>query len=154
MFYSKNKFEKLVHLVGFIIRIYYSIVSTGLHWATGCLLQEPWFDSQQRQEIAVTWYPDQLWGTHTTSHSMGNGGSFNGHKAGKARYEADHAHQRKAGTCCHQNAAARAEMVLVNEVFALLMNKHLWIIKILHNYTETYGSLFHLIPHKVTFLLN
>ena len=46
-------------------------------------------------------------------------------------------------------------MVSVKEVFALLMNKHVWIIKIiLHNYTETYGSLFYLIPHNVTFLLN
>lgn len=48
-----------------------------------------------------------------------------GHSTGtkQARYAADHAHQRKAGTCCHQNAAARAEMVSVKEVFALLMNK-------------------------------
>jgi len=46
-------------------------------------------------------------------------------------------------------------MVSVKEVFALLMNKQVWIIKIiLHNYTETYGSLFYLIPHNVTFLLN
>ena len=28
-FYSKNKFEKLVHLVGFIVRIYYDARSPG-----------------------------------------------------------------------------------------------------------------------------
>jgi len=88
-----------------------------LHWAAGCLLQELWFDSQHSLEAAVTRYPDQLSGTQTAIHSMGNGGSFNRHKA-------DHAGHRKAGTCCHQNTAARAEMVSVKEVFALLMNKH------------------------------
>lgn len=73
----------------------------------------------------------------------------------QARYEAAHAFQTKAGTCCHRNAAARAEMVSVKEDFALLINKHVWIIKIiLHNYTETYGSLIYLIPNNVTFLLN
>jgi len=42
----------------------------------------------------------------------------------QARYEAAHAFQTKAGTCCHRNAAARAEMVSVKEDFALLINKH------------------------------
>ena len=30
-FYSKNKFEKLVHLVGFIIRIYHDVLSSEYH---------------------------------------------------------------------------------------------------------------------------
>ena len=30
-FYSKNKFEKLVHLVGFIIRIYHDALSPERH---------------------------------------------------------------------------------------------------------------------------
>jgi hypothetical protein len=35
------------------------------------------------------------------------------------------------------------------------MKEHIWIIKIiLHNYTETYGSLLYLIPHNVIFLVN
>jgi len=32
-FYSKNKFEKLVHLVGFIIRIYHNA------WSSECQMQ-------------------------------------------------------------------------------------------------------------------
>ena len=35
VFYSKNKFEKLVHLVGFIIRIYYDARSPGRHLVLG-----------------------------------------------------------------------------------------------------------------------
>jgi len=39
-FYSKNKFEKLVHIVGFIIRILYNLskeVSVSLTWPLLCL---------------------------------------------------------------------------------------------------------------------
>ena len=68
-----------MHLVGFITKIQHSIISTLQHRAVGCS-RNRWFDSQQ---IAVTQYPDQLWGTHTAYHSMGNGGSFKGHKRGK-----------------------------------------------------------------------
>jgi len=39
-FYSKNKFEKLMHLVGFIIRIYHDV---GI--ATGYELDEPGIES-------------------------------------------------------------------------------------------------------------
>jgi len=34
-FYSKNKFEKLVHLVGFIIRIYHDVRSSECHISYG-----------------------------------------------------------------------------------------------------------------------
>jgi hypothetical protein len=98
-FYSKNKFEKLVHLVGFIIRVQHSIISTVLQGdcsrncdlilstARKLLVHDIHISSEEH-----TQHPIQcVMGVH----SMGTK---------QARYKADHTRQRKAGTCCHRNA--------------------------------------------------
>jgi len=62
-FYSKNKFEKLAHLVGFIIRIYhdarsperqmYSSVLRGFQWFCGVLISAIMCKSGLREELTV-----------------------------------------------------------------------------------------------------
>ena len=56
-FYSKNKFEKLVHLVGFIIRIplmnYFERFYLKSHFVTSDLLQNK---LQTNETVCTTWY--------------------------------------------------------------------------------------------------
>ena len=50
--YSKNKFEKLVHLVGFVIRMYCVIWFSLIVTEFTCLLVPPyWFTGQYDEEI-------------------------------------------------------------------------------------------------------
>jgi hypothetical protein len=73
-FYSKNKFEKLVHLVGFITRIY--------HDARSSECQISWFDSRQRQDIFLFSGNSDALSVHTTPYKMSAGGRFHCKQSG------------------------------------------------------------------------
>jgi len=57
-FYPKNKFEKLVHLAGFIVRIYHDARSPGrqINYSVFDMFRAPKCSSSGRLVHAVLWY--------------------------------------------------------------------------------------------------
>jgi len=68
-FYSKNKFEKLVHLVGFIIRIYHDArsperqaVSKSIwHIIAACTVKNSWWWTEELSKTCRVLFQKQIW---------------------------------------------------------------------------------------------
>ena len=61
-FYSKNKFEKIVHLVGFIVRMDWDLIITVLltYWKL-CFLQFKLYINELRRKLCIKLDKEKVW---------------------------------------------------------------------------------------------